>query len=267
MKKKLGGFAVVLLVLLACLTGCANTDARYNTDADDDYVGWWSFEWRETGIEAEPPFFYAEIDANGQVNYFDEEGREQGNGTLGYNDDKELHFITLYGTEHNVYLGEEDGVRYIALDSTDRFTFSEGKPERIGSGVSSASMMQVESEIDTSYTDSEHSPVGEWVLEGASDLPFVKIEILSENDANDDNIICLDAENTVLDVGTFDADTVQGFQADAPVVISSFPNTGIYATYFSEDGNRMFLAVAADWGMNKDTAEFFSFRRQDVPEV
>ncbi len=270
MSMKFKFYVIILLVLLFCLTGCASTGADLS---NEDFVGWWSYDWREIGRQEDPLFFYVEIDANGNVHYFDEEGREQGGGTFGYNDEKGLYFITIYGTEHNVYAGEEGGVRYISVDSADHFTYSEGMPEvvafatqSLSSPASSASLLQAESKLTDSSAHSEHSPVGEWVLEGESDLPFVKIEILSENGANDDNILCLDAENTILDVGTFDYDTVQGFQSGAPVVIASLPNTGIYACYFSEDGNGMFLAAAADWGTSRDEAEFFSFRRQQTPE-
>ncbi len=266
MSIKIKPFVSILLVVLFCLAGCANT--AY-TVTDDDFIGWWSFDLREIGRDEDPLFFYVEINANGDVRYFGEDGREQGSGILGYNDEKELHFITIYGTEHNVYVGEEEGVRYISVDSADHFTYSQGMPEVVATATQSPSpqsALQAESKLTASYAHSEHSPVGMWILENESELPFEKIEILSENDANDDNILCLDSESTVLDVGTFDYDTVQGFQAGAPVVIISFPNTGIYASYFSEDGNMMFLAVAADWGINKEEAEIFSFRRQETLE-
>ncbi len=211
MKTKLFALLLIMALLAVFMTGC-----DFNKSISD-YAGWWSYEWRVAGVVASPPFFYAEIKEDGSVAFYGEYGDEQGEGTIGYNDEKGLFFITIHGGERTIYLGEEDGVTYIELDSTDRYTYSSDKPAIIGSGAEP-------------YDPFEGSD-GLWQAPQGVDPPppyaYLKVE--------DHYVTTYDENGTVIDEGYLDYDEQRGLNGNYAMHYSIFA-----ASFWENDGEKYF---------------------------
>ncbi len=107
------------------------------------------------------------------------------------------------------------------------------------------------------------SPVGEWHLSGVRHiLPFEEIEILAESHEDDGNVICIDENGDVLDIGYLDYNEVQGDVFGKPVSVVSFPNIGMYALYLNLDGNMIYFAEILGWESEGVDAQFVEFSRQ-----
>ncbi len=243
MKTKLFVTFLIMALLAVFITGCNISQSI------SDYAGWWSYEWRLSGVVVNPPFFYAEIKEDGSVNYYGEYGDEQGEGIVGYNDEKGLFFITIHGGERTIYLGEEDGVAYIELDSTDRYTYSSEKPEIIGS--------------DVEPYDPFDGSDGLWQAPEGVDPPppyaYLKVE--------DHYVITYDENGTVIDEEYLDYNEQRGLNGNYAMHYS------IFAAFFGEyDGEKYFdLMEPQKWQEGFDwrysSIESLPFEENDISQT
>ncbi len=211
MKTKLFALVLITVLLVSIMAGC-----NFN-ESISDYAGWWSYEWRVAGVVASPPFFYAEIKEDGSVDFYGEYGDSQGEGNVGYDEESNLFFINTLSGEHTIYLGEEDGVTYIELSTTDRYTYSSDKPEIIGS--------------DIEPPDPFEGSDGLWQApQGVNPPPpYAYLKVF------DHYVITYDENGTVIDEGYLDYNEQRGLNGNYAMHYSIFA-----ASFWENDGEKYF---------------------------
>ncbi len=364
-----------IIAILCCLAACGQEEVAPVADpvvedivedvVEDDnpvaadlnieeFVGWWSYAWLETGVNPTPPFFYAEIKADGNADFYGEYGEGIGSGSFMYNQDDDSFTLMANGGEYNVGNHNMHGEDYIVLDGAEHYSlgadmpaFPESEPVYEDPFAGSEGLWQapVDGSIDGGYMapyafievsdeyvmtydidgvlidegilvhnedrglytgyvmwygdyavsfgsyedgmsyfdlidtsdgtiweyqvtnefignqELSYSPIGLYQADEGIEFPFTVVEINSEDPINEDNISYMDTDYNILETGSFAYDVSQGVRIGNAVVVS-FPDTGIYAAYFSEDGSIMYMADVIDWSENQEQAEYFEFYRQ-----
>ncbi len=223
-----------------------------DTISFEDAEGIWEFD--ETSTDVPPPYIYLEV-IDGYMKTYDADGNVVDEMYFDYNEQRGLNTgYPTYYMELVPDFGVSDGERYFTLFD----------PQKHSEGY------QWEYSIidELPVHEQEFSPVGEWVLEGEAPFPFVMLEIIPEDMATNGNIICIDTEYHMLDIGYYDYSVLQSdgvaenYMLGAPIIEASFGHLGTFVTYFSEDNSTMFVADINDWELAGENTEFFSFVRK-----
>ncbi len=370
MKKKIFMLIAIIAMLCFLAAACGQEEVAAPAPASDvdepvtdkpvtgdlnieEFIGWWSYAWLETGVNPTPPFFYAEIKADGNADFYGEYGEGIGSGNFADQEDGS-YLLTVNGAEHNVGIHNMHGEDYIVINSAEHYTLGSEKPafpesepvyEDPFAGSEGLWEAPVDGSIDEGYVapyafievtgeyvltydidgvlidegilvhnedrglytgyemwygdyavsfgsyedgmayfelietsdgivweyllsgefvgnqELSYSPIGLYQADDGIEFPFTVVEVNSEDPTNEDNISYMDTDYNILETGSFAYDVSQGVELRNAVIVS-FPTTGIYAAYFSEDGSIMYMTEVIDWSENKEEAEYFEFYRQ-----